>query len=127
MAIDSRRCIALGCLVAGLAVVLGAFGAHALEERLVADGQLANWETAVRYQAWHGLALVAYGLFRERRPDGGWFVAWAFALGALLFSGSILALALGAPSKFLWPLTPLGGLGLIAGWLLFALQALRRA
>lgn len=116
-----RHWIALGALVTGLAVAMGAFGAHSLEERLAEAGQLANWETAVRYQAWHGLALVLFGVARR----GGAAIGWCFLLGSVCFSGSLYALALGAPASVIWPVTPLGGLLFLVGWGLLAAAALR--
>ena len=112
-----------GALLAGAAVILGAFGAHALKDRLSPE-ELAVWETAVQYQAWHALGLVLHGLSLSRttpgahRPGEAW-PAWAFLFGIVLFSGSLYGLALGGP-RWLGPITPLGGLAFIAGWGLFA-------
>ena len=89
---NHARWIALGALSMGLAVVLGAFGAHALNERLVTAGQLENWRTAVLYQALHALALIALGLMPARLAPRA--TGWLFLLGAVLFSGSIYGLAL---------------------------------
>jgi uncharacterized membrane protein YgdD (TMEM256/DUF423 family) len=86
---------------------------------------MENWHTAVRYQVWHGLALIAYGalLRGSRRASGG--AGWAFLAGSACFSGSLYALGLGVPSRWIWPVTPLGGLLLLIGWTLFALRVLR--
>jgi len=130
------RWIATGCAYGALAVALGAFGAHALRERLEQANQLATWETAVHYHGLHALALVGYGLWRAHaraacgaqgacRAGRPW-AGVAFALGVLAFSGSLYGLALGGP-RLLGPVTPLGGLLLMLGWALFALEALRLA
>lgn len=111
---------------AALAVALGAFGAHALNERLVASGMLEVWQTAVEYQMWHALALLGLGVWVRLEPAVCCCLRRAIAIlwvaGIMLFSGSLYALALGAP-KWLGPVTPLGGLCFILGWLLFALGA----
>ena len=113
------RTLAAGALLTGLAVALGAFGAHGLEARLEASQSVDTWETAVRYQAWHGLGLIALGLLRERRA-GGAGAAWAFVIGTLAFSTSLYALSLELGPASLWgPVTPLGGLSLLIGWALF--------
>lgn len=117
--------VALGAVLCALAVVAGAFGAHALKATLEADGQLENWRTAVRYQMWHGLALVACAGLTSVAPIGRG-AAVCFGLGVLLFSGSIYGLALGGPGAVLGPITPVGGLLLIVGWALVAAGALRR-
>ena len=106
------------------AVVLGALGAHALEEPLLAAGTLGAWQTAVDYHMWHALALVVLAIM----PCGGRARHWAagcFTAGLLLFSGSLYALALGGPG-WLGPVTPLGGLALMAGWVALAMACLRR-
>lgn len=118
----ANRWIAIGALSGALAVVLGAFGAHALKERLTAE-ELAVWNTAVHYHALHALALVAFGACVERLRASA-LAGWCFAVGTLLFSGSLYALALGAP-KFTGAITPFGGVAFIAGWLALAWSAWR--
>jgi len=117
--------LALGALSGGATVVLGAFGAHLLEERLTADA-LEWWRTGVAYQGLHALATVGWALFRGQRRGvrGGAAPALCFALGTLFFSGSLYAMALGAP-RWLGAVTPIGGVAWIAGWLAFARQAMR--
>src|SRR5262245_15053342 len=115
-----NRWIAIGALSAAIAVACGAFGAHALKMRLDA-AQLAIWQTAVQYHLLHSLALVLFGLVRGRYA-GNSIPGWSFAFGILFFSGSLYALALGGPS-FFGPITPLGGLCFLFGWLMLAWQA----
>jgi uncharacterized membrane protein YgdD (TMEM256/DUF423 family) len=104
--------------VAGfLGVALGAFGAHALKRSLTAE-QLGWWTTATQYLLLHALALVAVGVLQRLEPRAG-AAGWAFLVGSLLFSGTLFAMALGAP-RWLGAITPLGGLGLLAGWALMA-------
>ncbi len=107
-----------------LAVILGAFGAHALKERLGAE-ELGWWHTGVTYHALHAVALAVWALHRERRGAGA-APGWCLLLGTAVFSGTLYALALGAP-RWLGAVTPLGGVLMIAGWSLFAAQALRGA
>lgn len=120
-----RIWIFLGCVWAAIGVGLGAFGAHALKETLTASGKLETWETGVRYQLFHALALIAFGLFRERNP-GRDFPAPLLLLGSVFFSGSIYALSFDFMNALMGPITPLGGLLMIVGWLGFAREALRR-
>ena len=120
---SGARWIALGALSMGIAVVLGAFGAHALNDRLVAAGQLESWHTAVRYQAWHALALLALGLMPAGIAPRA--CGWLFLAGSVCFSGSIYGLALEGPSRVLGPITPLGGALLIVGWGMLAWSAFR--
>ena len=112
----------VGSVGAG-AVLLGAFGAHALRGVLDADHR-ELWHTAVQYHAWHALALMlAVGLGHGR---AGRCAAIAFVLGILLFSGSLYALALGAP-RWTGILTPFGGLAFISGWIALGLSLRARA
>ncbi len=109
-------------LLAGVAgasaVLLGAFGAHALQGVLDAPGR-ELWHTAVNYHVWHALALaLAAGLGRGR---SGRFAIGAFAIGIALFSGSLYALALGAP-RWAGIVTPFGGLAFMAGWIALGLS-----
>lgn len=108
-----------------MGVVLGAFGAHALKARLGAE-QLTVWNTGVQYHLWHALAVVLVGLSAAVLADGPWLRASGMLLlaGIALFSGSLYALALGAP-KWLGAVTPLGGLAFVLGWLSLAIAAVR--
>lgn len=116
----------LGALAGGLGVGAGAFGAHALRERLAARS-LEIFETAVRYQLVHALALCAAAWAVTRWPGGlSTAAGWLFLAGILLFSGSLYALALGGP-RWLGPITPLGGTAFLAGWICLALATLRQS
>jgi len=118
---------ALGCagVLLALATACGAFGAHALRGQLSVE-RLALWETAVRYQFFHALGLLAVGLLLREQPTAPLRAAAVLLVaGVVLFSGSLYALALGA-GRLLGVLTPLGGLSWVAGWLLFACGAWRR-
>ena len=111
---------AFGAVVAGLAVAAGAFGAHLLRDSLSVAG-LASWDTAARYQMYHGLALVIAGHRLVHRPGPALRNAcWLFAAGIVLFSGSLYALALTGSTR-LGMITPLGGVALLAGWAMLAL------
>lgn len=113
-------------VVAGFtAVAAGAFGAHALRPMLEARGRIGTWETAVLYHLIHAVVLLSVALYlrREADPAAARRLARAgdlLAAGIVLFSGSLYALALGAP-RWLGPVTPLGGLSLLAGWLALGL------
>ncbi len=113
-----------GSFSGGLAVALGAFGAHGLRARLTPD-LLAIYETGVRYQMYHALALLAVAWVASRWPGTvltAW-AGWAFVTGTVLFSGSLYTLALTDRTWF-GAVTPLGGLAFIAGWVCLALAAL---
>ena len=115
----------LGSLLAFLGVLAGAFAAHALRVQLPVE-RLAAFDTAVRYQLWHALALLIVGLALERAPRPALHAAgWLFAAGIVLFSGSLYGLAL-TGVRALGAITPLGGASFLAGWLALAL-GLRRA
>ncbi|MBE7540416.1 MAG: DUF423 domain-containing protein [Opitutaceae bacterium] len=109
------------------AVILGAMGAHALKDRLVSSGHLDAWKTASLYHVVHAVAIVAvlaaaqhaHSLGDEKLLRAWRRVVVLWLAGITLFSGSIYALSLNSPS-WLWPLTPMGGILLIVGWLLIA-------
>ena len=108
-----NRSPAIAAAVTGaLAVILGAFGAHALRAQLD-PAALQLWHTAVEYQFWHSLALL--GLSTAAATRARRVGVFAFLAGVVLFCGSLYALALGAPRSF-GAITPFGGLALIAGW-----------
>lgn len=116
--------VVVAAVAGACAVALGAFGAHALRDALD-ERALAIWRTAVDYQFWHALALLATGFFaRGRSSSVARFAAVAFALGIVLFSGSLYALALGGP-RGLGALTPFGGVAFIAGWLALGVHGWR--
>lgn len=117
---SARFLCALAALFGAIAVALGALGGHAMQARLAPD-QLATWDTATRYLMWHALAGLAVGLAQRVR-----FVlpAMVLLLGALLFSGS-LYLWLLTGFKPLVFVTPLGGLVMLAGWLILFWKVLK--
>jgi uncharacterized membrane protein YgdD (TMEM256/DUF423 family) len=122
-----RTALAWAGALGATGVILGAFGAHALRGALEAAGTRDAWETASRYQLLHAAALLGFAGWSRASPGKpGACAAWAprlWVAGTLLFSGSLYALALGAP-RWLGPVTPLGGAALIAGWALAAGAAL---
>jgi uncharacterized membrane protein YgdD (TMEM256/DUF423 family) len=115
-----RVFLALGGLSGGLAVALGAFGAHALRGRLGPE-DLAIFETGVRYQMYHALALLAVGLWIAHAGQSRTLAAagWLFVAGTVVFSGSLYLLTL-TGQRWLGAVTPLGGVAFIAAWLLLA-------
>jgi uncharacterized membrane protein YgdD (TMEM256/DUF423 family) len=115
----------LGALYLALAVAAGAFGAHGLRARLDAH-HLALWETAVRYFVIAGVGLLATGLAAGVQPGRGFGLpGLLLALGAVIFSGTVAALALGLP-RWLGAVTPVGGVLLIAGFAALAVVTFRR-
>ncbi|MDB4473625.1 DUF423 domain-containing protein [Opitutaceae bacterium] len=106
-------------LVASLGVALGAAGAHALQETLLNHGTTEPWNTAVLYHLVHGVA--AWATLSGPAKSSPLLIksALAWLIGILLFSGSLYVLALGGP-RWMGPVTPLGGLAFIAGWLMAA-------
>jgi uncharacterized membrane protein YgdD (TMEM256/DUF423 family) len=121
----AARFAVLGAISAFLAVVAGAFGAHALRSRLI-EAFLQAFETGARYQFLHALALfaVAWALDRTGQPAVA-RAGWLFVAGTILFSGSLYALALSGITRF-GMITPLGGLCFLAGWLFLAFGLARR-
>lgn len=118
----SARAAAVSAAIAGmLAVALGAFAAHALRGQLSAE-QLITWRIAVDYQFWHALALFGVSVWMRQASSMGKqhsrslsIAAIAFTIGLVLFSGSLYALALGAP-RGIGIITPFGGVAFIIGW-----------
>jgi uncharacterized membrane protein YgdD (TMEM256/DUF423 family) len=119
-----RLFFSIGAVSAMIAVAAGAFGAHALRDRLSPE-HLAVFETAARYQMYHALGLLAVAWAATRWPGGlSLWAGWLFAAGTLLFSGSLYALAL-TGTRWLGAITPLGGVAFLAGWLCLGLAASR--
>ncbi|PRX57156.1 DUF423 domain-containing protein [Flagellimonas meridianipacifica] len=116
-----------GAVYGLLAVIFGAFGAHALKKKLTQE-QLQSFETGVKYQMYHAILLVSLGFFLDFGEALQNYMVFCFILGTFLFSFSIYGLVLsssaGRKLKFLGPITPLGGLLLVLGWVLLLLQIL---
>lgn len=111
-------------LFGGIGVILGAFGAHALRDRLAPE-MLAVFETGVRYQMYHALALLAVAWASTRWP--GTLVnasGWLFVAGTVVFSGSLYVLSL-TGVRWLGAITPIGGVAFLAGWLCLAWAAFK--
>ena len=114
----------LGALSALVSVAAGAFGAHALRERLAPD-MLAVFETGARYQMYHALGLLAVAWAVTRWPGSAAGLAgWLFLAGTILFCGTLYLLAL-TGQRWLGAITPLGGLAFSVGWAALAWAALR--
>ena len=110
-----RTFMFIGALMGFVGVGLGAFGAHALKGRLSPE-MLAVFETGVRYQMYHALALLATAALMSRSEGRAVIVAgWSFTAGILIFSGSLYALALTGVT-ILGAVTPIGGLAFLIGW-----------
>ena len=124
----NKSAVIIGVVMMVIAIILGAFGAHGLKEHLTPE-KLNTFEVGVRYQIYHGLAFLILGLsadkvqFSLKRP-----IQFIFG-GVLMFSVSIYFLAiqemLGVSLKFLGPVTPLGGVLMITGWILFLVKIIR--
>ena len=122
--------IRIAAIIGLLSVVLGAFAAHTLKELLSAE-TVSIFETGVRYQFYHGFALLAAGILYKEFPNR--FIRWAgifFIIGIILFSGSLYLLTYVKGSvmpgyKWLGPITPLGGLSFILGWVFLCIGVLK--
>jgi uncharacterized membrane protein YgdD (TMEM256/DUF423 family) len=118
------RIISMGALLGAIAVVLGAFGAHALRESLE-PSLFEIYQTGSQYLTLHAFALVLYGLWHSAQPEAARPKCWPaalFLIGTIIFSGSLYLIAFTEIRKF-GMITPVGGLSLIAGWLGFAYHA----
>lgn len=119
-----KKWLLTGFLLIVLSIILGAFGAHSLKETYhLAAEQLNSFETGVRYQMYHGLAFLILPIVFSKISISGKSVYWFLLLGVILFSGSIYGLTIANVTgvetikKVIGPITPLGGLLLIIGWI----------
>lgn len=119
--------IIAGAIHAFLAVAFGAFGAHALKERL-SDRYLAIWETAVQYQMFHAIALIAIGILLHPNLLGASGLlsgaGYAILIGIIIFSGSLFVLALSGIG-ILGAITPIGGVAFLVGWVLLIVAVVK--
>ena len=121
-----RMILLFAALSGAVAVALGAFAAHALKAQL-APYLLEVFKTGVHYQAWHSLALLGCGIWARIMPvKTVLYAALFFAAGIVCFSGSLYALAL-TGIKWFGPITPIGGVCFIIGWVVLAVAAWRTA
>jgi uncharacterized membrane protein YgdD (TMEM256/DUF423 family) len=120
----SQSIIITGAILAFLGVALGAFGAHALKSRLDAD-LLAVYQTGVQYHLVHALGIVLIGILVMQLPAARWLpiAAWTMTAGVILFSGSLYLLSI-TGVRMLGAVTPVGGVALLAAWLLVAFGVL---
>jgi len=118
---SARVALLLTGVIGLLAIICGAFGAHALKPQLLATGHLSAWETAVQYHLLHSVVLLAASFFLASRSEQSVEARWlrrailAWCLGIVFFSGSLYWLALGGP-HWLGPVTPIGGVAFIFAW-----------
>lgn len=119
----NRRLLVAAAVTGCLGVILGAFGAHGIKQRVDAEA-LAWWETGARYHQIHAVAALAVALAGERLGRAGAAAGWCFLGGIAVFSGTLYAMTL-TGVRVLGAVTPLGGLALIAGWALVAVAGMR--
>ncbi len=115
----------IGALFCFLAVLAGALGSHALKNYLAHMGSQSNFNLATRYVFYHGLALMLTGLVRDYYPGSTFYLAgWLFVAGTILFQGNLFLMSL-SHFRSLSFMTPIGGMLLLVGWLVFAYSAIR--
>lgn len=123
--LNQRQTLTAGALLGALGVALGAFGAHAIKPTLMANQSLDTYELAVRYQFYHAFALLIVGLLMEKIENKTLMSsATCMIVGVALFSGSLYALAF-KTGKAIAFVTPIGGLFLIAGWVLLLISVVK--
>ena len=119
----SQFTLQLASILGGLAVIFGAFGAHALK-KILSEKQLKSFETGVKYQMYHAIVLLIIGFNFSLEIPSEKYMVCSFIIGIILFSFSIYVLVISSAKnkklRFLGPITPLGGLFLIIGWCLLA-------
>lgn len=116
---------ALGSINALMAVMLGAFGAHALKSRLSPE-MMEIFQTGVQYHFYHALGLLAVGIIAYHLPDSGWlkWSGWLMLAGIIIFSGSLYILST-TGIKWLGAITPIGGTAFIVAWILLTVAVLK--
>jgi uncharacterized membrane protein YgdD (TMEM256/DUF423 family) len=125
----NRTIIVTAAVLGAIAVIAGAFGAHGLKA-ILPPQQLQVWGTAVQYHFYHVFALLFLSTFARTKSNLIFASYWLFLLGILFFSGSLYLLSLNGVLQWGWlhvlgPITPVGGLLFIAGWITLALAAIR--
>lgn len=124
MNLIAKLFLSIGSISGALAVMIGAFGAHGLKDKL-SEKMLANYMTGVEYHFYHTIALLIVGVIALHYPTRTLAASgWAFAIGILIFSGSLYVMAMTGITK-LGAITPIGGLFFIIGWVLLAVAVLK--
>lgn len=114
-----------GAVLGAMGVLIGAFGAHALKDLLETTGRLDTFETAVKYQFYHAIALILLGiLMMQQNHPFFQYAGYSFIIGVIIFSGSLYVLCLSGITKF-GMITPMGGVLMIAGWVFLMLGIIR--
>lgn len=130
----NKRLLTLSGFLGATAVALGAMGAHFLKSKLdtglITETNLQTFDTAVKYQMYHAIVILILAFFADKLKSAS-TAAYCFAAGILLFSGSLYMLSLAGlfgfgSVKWFGPITPIGGLFFIAGWLLLAIEGLKK-
>ncbi|NMH28559.1 DUF423 domain-containing protein [Flavobacterium silvaticum] len=123
-----KNIMAVGAFFGMTAIILGAFGAHALKE-ILSPEQLQVFETGVKYQMYHALFLLFISLVPSVSDKSKKTISWLVSIGVLLFSGSIYILSMGVAEnvkKVIGPLTPIGGSLMITGWIVLLITILKK-
>lgn len=116
---NAKHILQIAAILGAIAVGVGAFGAHGLNELLTQNGRLDTFETAVKYHFYHSLALLLVGILAQTKPSyqrGMSFSAINFIIGIVIFSGSLYLLSISGVT-WLGAITPLGGVAFIFGWI----------
>ena len=119
-----KKNLTITAFLGAFTILLGAFGAHTLQETLSVS-ELKSFETGVRYQMYHVLALLFVNSFFKFSTRSKRIISYLFFLGILFFSGSIYAITFGVSVKYIWFMTPLGGVLFIIGWIKMGLSFLK--
>lgn len=120
-----NKILSVIAFLGAITIVLGAFGAHSLQETL-SESQLRSFETAVRYQMFHLIVLLFVNTYSKFSSQNKRIINYLFFLGILFFSGSIYAITFGVNAKAIWFITPLGGLLFILGWVKMGFAFLKK-
>lgn len=126
-----NKLLAIACILLGVSVALGAFGAHSLKS-MVSPQRVESFRTGVQYQFYHSLALALTALVGQWVENRAWRTSiWCFAIGILLFSGSLYGFAIYEATgteggRWLGPVTPIGGLCFLAGWFALAFSVWKK-
>lgn len=119
-----NKILSITAFLGAITIVLGAFGAHSLQESLAPEG-LKSFETGVRYQMYHIIVLLFVNTYSKFASKVKTIISYLFFGGILFFSGSIYAITFGVPAKSIWFITPLGGVLFILGWLKMGISILK--